>query len=92
MDTLCDEGPRSNPGPAFLCTSVTPIPTNPHQAYYLGLAAGERREDLVFTLFAAMELWRPARGPFVASELAASFCCGWFESTSTWFDTEGGGR
>jgi hypothetical protein len=54
--------------------------------------AGERREDLWFSCFAAMEGWRDARGSFVASELLCQFVAGWIDGTSTWFDTEGGGR
>jgi hypothetical protein len=70
--------------------TYTPVPNSTIEAYTLGLAAGERREDLAITIFVAMETWREARGYFVASELAAQFCCGWFEGTNTWFDTEGG--
>jgi hypothetical protein len=69
-----------------------PVPNSTIEAYTLGLAAGERREDLAITFFVAMGTWREARGSFVASELAAMFVAGWFEGTTTWFDTGGGGR
>jgi hypothetical protein len=77
---------------AIAYTSITPVPSTTVETYTLGMAAGERCEDLAITIFVAMEVWREARGSFVASELVAQFCCGWFEGTSIWFDTEGGGR
>jgi hypothetical protein len=72
--------------------SALPIPLTSEEAYEIGFDVGVRREDPHAMTFAAVTTWRVARGEFAASELIAQFYCGWFEGTSTWFDTtEGGG-
>jgi hypothetical protein len=58
----------------------------------MGFDVGLRREDPATTTFAAVTSWRVARGELAVCELIAQFYCGWFEGSSTWFDTEGGGR
>jgi hypothetical protein len=73
--------------------SVNTIPSTSYEAYCLGLDAGRRREDVYFTVFAAMQRWRPAVGPFVASELLSQSITGWVAGSAEWFDavdTKGG--
>jgi hypothetical protein len=81
--------PTAKPAASF--PSAFPIPSTGLEAFSLGLDAGRRREDVYFTVFAAMESWSPAVGPFVASELLSQSISGWIAGTSTWFDTEGKG-
>jgi hypothetical protein len=93
MDILRPISRFDKPDPAISCPSVNIIPTTPYQAYCIGLDVGRRREDPVFTCFAALTNWGGrGRDDLALAELITSFHTGWHTGSSEWFDTEGGDR